>query len=186
MAKTKKLKGKIWFTVVSPKYFGEKVIGETPGSDEKSVIGRRMEVAAMNITNNYSKYYIKFWFKINKVNGDKAYTVFDGFECLQDYISRMIRRRTKRIDTIQDVRTKDGIKLRVKSIAITNRVVKSSVIDSLRNFIRDVIKKDVENSELDEFIESIINDKLKNKILVEGSKIYPLRYFEIRRTDVLS
>jgi small subunit ribosomal protein S3Ae len=182
----KKIKGKKWFTIVAPPFFKEKVIGETPASEEKFLIGRVVEIGAPYVTGDYEKYYIKFKFKINKVTGEKAHTIFYGLECLRDYISRLVQKRTRRVDVIQDITTKDGIKLRVKSVAVTNRIVKSSIKKRLRTFIHENVGKEVENSTLDKFLEKILSNYIKNKIQKEGSKIYPIRHFEIRRVDVLS
>lgn len=182
----KKVKRKKWFTIVAPPLFKEKIVGETPASEEKSLLGRIVEIGAPYVTGDYEKYYIKFKFKINKVSGEKAHTTFYGFECLRDYISRLVQKRTRRVDVIQDVTTKDGTKLRIKSVAITNRIVKSSIMKRLRTFIHENVGREVENSTLDKFLEKVLSNYIKNKIQKNGSKIYPIRHFEIRRVDVLS
>lgn len=182
----KKLKSKIWFTLLAPQYFDSKPLGLTPAIEPNQVIGRVVEASVLHLTNDYSKYYMKLKFRVNRVEGDKAYTIFYGMECLQDYISRLVRRRTRRIDTIQDVKTKDGFLLRVKTITITHKAIKSSVIKTLRKFIKDTIKEEVENSAVSQVVKKIVNDVIKKRIIEEGSKIYPIRHFEIRRVDVLS
>jgi len=181
----KKLKGKEWFTLLAPKMFKEKVIGETPTGDSKTLLGRKLDVHMINLIDDLSKYYIKLYFKVDKIEGDKAYTVFDGLECLRDYISRMIRYGITRIDTNQTLKTKDGKSLRVKGIIIVSKKIKKNVEITLKSFVEEKIKKTVEENELDELLERLINDTLKNSIIKEGSKIYPMRAFEIRKVDVL-
>jgi small subunit ribosomal protein S3Ae len=182
----KKLKGKESFTIIAPKIFNEREIGVTITSEPKNLIGRRVTFGLMELTNDISKYYMKFTFRIYKVDGNRALTKFDGSECLRDYISRMILRRVRRIDSIQDNTTKDGIKLRVKGLAITSRKIKSSVEKVVRKKIKEIIKNEVEGYTLDEFIKKVISDELKNKILTEIRKIYPARNFEFRKIEVLS
>ena len=182
----KKLKGKEWYVLVAPNMFKEKIIGETPVGDPKTLIGRRVDVNLIKLVDDLSKYYMKFYFKIKHVKENKAYTEFDGLECLRDYISRLIRYHIKRIDIIQDLTTKDGVKIRVKTIIITRKKMKKSVEINLKEFVQDKIKKEIESSKLDEFIENIINDTLKNSVMNEGSKIYPIRAFEIRKVERLS
>ena len=53
----KKIKGKDWYTIIAPKIFQEKVLGETPGDDVKKVINRSVEVPLVLLTNDMSKYY---------------------------------------------------------------------------------------------------------------------------------
>jgi len=182
----KKLKGKEWYVLIAPKMFKEKVIGETPVGDPKTLIGRRIDVHLIKLIDDLSKYYIKFYFKVKDVKENKAYTEFAGFECLRDYISRLIRYGIKRMDIIQDLTTKDGVKMRVKTIVITRKKMKKSVEIDLKEFVEDKIKKEVESIKLDEFIEKTINDTLKNSVMKEGSKIYPIRTFEIRKVERLS
>jgi small subunit ribosomal protein S3Ae len=182
----KKAKVKEAYTIISPKVFGEKEIGITFASEPKQLIGREVILSALELTENVNKYYLKFLFKINRVEGNKAFTEFHGTECLQDYISRMVVRRVRRIDTVQDILTKDRVKLRVKSICVLSRKAKSSVQKSVSSKIKEVIKQEVESKNLDDFIKSLISDEIKTKVLVEARKIYPIKNFEIRKVEVLS
>ena len=127
---------------------------------------------------------MKFFFRIKKVEGDKAFTEFDGSECMRDYVSRMVVRRVRRIDTVQDLVTKDGKKITVKGLAVSRRI-KSNIQKTIRVKVKEMIKAEVESSTFDEFIRGILSDELKNKILREGRKIYPIRNFEIRKTEVI-
>lgn len=180
----KKTKTKNWYTIIAPKIFDEREIGKTLVSDPEKILGRKIVISAIDLTDNFNKYYLKFSFKISQINGNKALTVFDGSECLRDYISRMILRRVRRVDTVQDLKTNDGIKLRVKALAIISRKAKSSVEETIRKKTEEMTKNFVENSSLEEFIKKILSDEMKNRILQELRKIYPVRNFEFRKTEV--
>jgi len=182
----KKLRGKEWYVLVAPKLFKEKEIGETPVGDTKTLIGRRVDAHLINLIDDLSKYYIKFFFKVKEVEDNKAKTEFAGLECMRDYISRMIRYGIVRIDTIQDLTTSDKVKLRVKTITITSKKIKKDVEITLKRFVEEKIKKVVESNKLDDLIKKIINDDIKRNIFDEGSKIYPVRTFEIRKIERLS
>jgi len=187
MAATKKPKAKVkeWYSIISPKIFGEVEVGKTLSSDPEKLVGRRIKISLLELTNNYNKFYVKFIFRIKRVEGTKAYADFDGSEVMQDYISRMILRRVRRIDTVQDLRTKDGINIRIKGLAIISRRIKSSIMGRIRNQIRDMMKDEVENSNFDDFVENIISDELKGRILRTTRQTYPVRNFEIRKTELL-
>lgn len=182
----KKMKGKEWYSLIAPKLFNEKIIGETPAGDTKTLIGRTIEVYLINLIDDLSKYYIKFYFKVVDIKEKNVYTEFAGYECLRDYISRMIRYGIKRVDTIQDLTTEDKKKIRIKAIIITRKKIKNNVVMTLKKFVKDKIKKEVESSKMDELIEKIINDTIKESIMNEGDKIYPIRAFEIRKIEMLS
>jgi small subunit ribosomal protein S3Ae len=181
----KKGKLKKWFKVIAPKYFGEKEIGVTLASEESSLIGRRIEVSPVELTDDMSKYYIKFIFKIVRVEGENAFTEFDGSACMRDYISRLVLHKVRRIDVVQDLVTKDGKKIRVKSLAIARKKMASSIEKVVRKEIAKRMKEIVENSLLEEFVKKILSDEITNKISKEIGKIYPLRKFEIRKTEML-
>jgi len=181
----KKFKGKEWISLIAPPYFNEKEIGRTLSAEPETIIGRKTSVSAVDLTNDFSKYYLKIIFRVNKIVENKALTEFAGSECLRDYISRMVLRRVRRVDSIQDLTTKDGVKIRVKGLAIISRRVKSSIQKSVRRNVEKMMKEIVENSTLEEFVKKILSDEIKNRILQELRKIYPIRNFEIRKTEVL-
>lgn len=182
----KKARAKEWFTILAPRVFGEKEIGVTLASDPKNLLGRELTLSALELVDNMNKYYLKLSFKIVKVEGKKAFTEFHGSECMQDYIARMVVRRVRRIDTVQDVLTKDKVKLRVKSICVISRRAKSSVEKSLSNKIKEIIESEISSKTLEDFVKNLISDEIKNKIVQEARKIYPIRNFEIRKVEVIA
>jgi small subunit ribosomal protein S3Ae len=179
----KKAKTKEWYTIISPKVFGEKEIGKTLATDPKLLMGRKIFLSAIELTDNINKYYMKFSFKVNKVEGNKAFTVFYGSECMQDFVSRMVVRRVKRIDTIQDLTTKDNANVRVKGIAVISRRAKSSIQVRISNKIKEILKQEIERITIDNFVEEILSDEIKMKVLSEARRIYPVRNFEIRKVE---
>ena len=181
----KKIKGKDWYTIVAPRIFEEKVLGDTPADDLNKLIGRTVSTPFVFVSKDMSKYYIKVKFKITKVDGTKAFTEFHGLECLRDYISRLVRHRITRIDIVQKLKTKDEKKVIIKSLIITNRKVTIGVEKSIRSFVEKTLDKIVSENTLDSLLTKIFNDNIKQKIIKEGGKIYPIRAFEIRRMDVM-
>lgn len=178
-------KQKEWFKIIAPKYFGEKEIGKTLTAESKSLIGKRLTLSAIELTDNFNKYYLKLTFKVSQVNGQMAFTDFDSSECLRDYISRMVLRRVRRIDTVQDLITKDGKKVRVKGLVIIGRRIKSTIQTKVSNKVKDILKSNVENDTLEGFVNKMISDEIKNEILEEVRSTYPLRNFEIRKLQVI-
>jgi len=179
----KKSKAKQWFSVIAPKLFNEMELAKTMAVDPESLIDRKIGLSVMELTNDFSKYYMKIFFRIKKVEGDKAFAEFAGSECMRDYISRMVLRRARRIDTVQDLVTKDGKKITVKGITISRRI-KSNIEKAIRVRMKVLIKSEVENSTLDEFIKKILTDEMKGLLLRECRRIYPVRNFEVRKTSI--
>lgn len=182
----KKSKGKKWYTILAPKMFGDVEIGQTSAEEPNSLVGRKVDVNLMKLINDFKKYYMKFSFKIVSVDGSNALTEFDGLECISDYVSRMVLRYSRRVDTVQDLDTRDGAKIRVKGLAIIKGRVKSSIKDNVRNAVRETVKREVERATLEGFIRGVISDSIKNRVLRETRKIYPVHNFEIRKMEVLA
>ena len=181
---SKKMKGKKWFAILAPEMFGSGELGKTLAVDAPSMVGRKISTSMMEMTGDFKKYYIKISLRITGVKDEKALTEFAGSECLADYVSRMVYRKTRRVDTVQDLKTKDGKNIRVKTITILPRRVKSSIQTTVRNKVGEMMKAEVEASTLEEFVEKMLSDEIKNKILDEARRIYPVRKFEIRKTEV--
>ncbi len=184
--KMAKKKGKEWYTMSSPEMFGRTELGKTLSEDSNLLLGRKISVSLMDLVNDFRKYYMKFSFKVVEVKGDTAMTEFVGSTCMRDYISRMVGRWSTRVDTVQDLTTKDGIKIRVKGILIIPRKVKSSIKSAVRDDVRNIIQSEVEKETLEELVNSIISDKIKRKVLRNAQRIYPVKGFEIRKTEVSS
>lgn len=182
----RKGKPKKWYYIIAPKVFGEREIGVVPASEDKLLLGRRLTISAIDLTNDFDKYYLKLSFKIIGVNGDKALTRFDGSECTRDYISRMVLHKVTRVDNIQDLVTKDGVKIRVKSLTVLSGRTSSLIKKTVRAKVGEMMRDFVTNMTLDDFIRGMLSGKIKKTIFQTVRKIHPVRYFEIRKTEVLT
>ena len=182
---SQKLKGKEWYQIVTPKFLGEVVIGETPALDASNLPGRTIETSLTDITGDISRYYVKLFFKVSEINGQKAFTKFLGHDTTRDFIARIVQTRTTRIDTSEIITLADSVKFRIKSIAITNRTVSNLVETSLRNGIREKVIEEVSKLTTEQFVKELLAGTLQQKIKKSASKIYPLRFFEFRKTEVL-
>ncbi|MBN2203287.1 MAG: 30S ribosomal protein S3ae [Candidatus Aenigmarchaeota archaeon] len=179
-----KLKGKDWYEITAPKFFGDFIIGETLALEQEQLSGRVIETSLTDITGDPNKYYLKFYFKIDDVKDKKATTKFVGHDCTKDFLSRIVSRRKTRIDTNDVIKLQDNT-IRVKSIAISNRRVSHPVEIKVRRIVREMIIQEVEKLKTEEFIREVIDGKLQMKIKKSVSKVYPLRFFEFRKTEVM-
>ena len=179
-----KLKGKEWYKIIAPKFFGDFVIGETMAMDPNQIKGRIVETSLTDITGDPNKYYLKFFFRIDDIKDNKAITKFIGHDCTRDYLSRIVRSRTTRIDTNDIIDLVDS-KIRVKTVAISNRAVSKNVESEIRKNISEDVIKELTKLKTDEFLRGLIDGNLQSKIRKSLSKVYPLRHFEFRKTEVL-
>jgi len=180
-----KWKSKIWYTILATESFGKKEIGSTPASEPGEIIGRISEAYLSNLTGDFKLSHVKVYFRINKVEGDKAYTEFEGHEINQDYIRRLVRRRKTRIDSVIDVVTADGVKIRLKPLIILDRKVIKNVETNIRNAINEFLKEKASSLPLDQLVVYMLSTNYTNDAYEKIKNIYPTRKIELRKSEVL-
>ncbi len=185
MPKDNKLKGKQWYTLRAPKMFGGDEIGEIPASTEEAVKGRVVESGATDLHRGSKKYYFKIKMRVNEVDGKTCKSKFIGHDCSRDYLTRIVRKRSKRVDEVTRVKTKDDVVIRVKTICATIKPIGASTQTSIRKKIDEVLKEEASKKNIDAFVKDMLMNKLQGRIKKEVDKIYPLREIEIRKTEVV-
>ena len=181
-----KWRGKSWYTVVAPSYFGNAELGMVPSDEPEKLIGRVIESTLYDITNDFAHQYLKIYFQVTDVDGKTAHTVFKGHEYSRDYLRSLVRRRTTKVDGIFNVTTKDGFKLRVSICAFTLSRIKTSQEVAIRGIMRKIIKEKASNLTLDEFAQEMVLGKIASDIYNEAKKIVPLRHVGVRKSKLLT
>jgi len=177
---------KRWFTVYASSAFGFAELGTIPANDERSVLGRVLEVSFYDITKDISQLPIKLKFQIVRVDGDKAYTQFKGFELSGDYVRSLVRRGTTRVDAIVDLTTTDGVHMRVFALVVTAHRVKASQERAIRRIATEVLLEKASKLTFDEYVQESVLGIMAQEIFVRAKKIYPLKKVEIRKIKVLT
>ena len=180
-----KWKMKRWYSIYSPKVFGEISLGSTPAFTVDQTIGRKVETTLYDLTGDFSMVYVHIYFKVASHDGDRLYTAFYGHELSRDYIRSLVRRKSSKVNTVIDVATKDGYKLRVKGLALTTYRLHREQRTAIRKIMQDLIRKDAEAHTFDEFVQEMVFGNLSNTIFSETKKIAPLRKVEIEKSKVL-
>lgn len=180
-----KWKGKDWYQILTPSWAGDIVIGETPAMDAAALKGRIVEVSMMDLTGDPGKYYINVFFKVIEVSGNKATTAFAGHEVTRDFIARAVQTRTTRIDTNDVVDFKDG-RLRLKTVVITNRLVPVSIAKALRAAVSSTVTTLAKDMPVENFVKEMSSDSIQAGMRDILNKIYPVRLFEFRKSEVLA
>ena len=175
---------KQWYDIIAPKVFDEKKLGEALSADSKNLVGRTVSVSLADITGDYSKFYIKLKFQIERID-DKVHAKFIGHECMHERIYRMVHRYMRRVDCVQDVVTKDNQKIRIKTIFILIKRVNTSIKSSARNVTKKLLEKAAREKTSDDFMKAVISGELQSNIKKEISKIYPVGNIEIRKSEFL-
>jgi small subunit ribosomal protein S3Ae len=181
-----KWRGKAWYMVLSPPYFGSVELGSVPAEEPEKLVGRVVDSTLYDITNDFAHQYLKMRFQIAEVEGKNAKTMFKGHEYSRDYLRSLVRRRTTKVDGLFGVTTKDGFTLRVAVSGFTLSRIKTSQERVMRGIMNRIIKEKASALTMDQFAQEMVLGKIASDIYNEAKKIAPLRHVGIRGSKVLT
>ncbi len=178
-------KVKQWFTITSPKIFGEKEIGVTAASDPELLVGRTVEVLGSEITGSLSHLQYLLRFQITQVVGSTARTEFVGYELERSFMKRLTRRHSSKVEVVFDVETRDKKKLHVKAITWTAVRVSRSKKTDIRKKMVEIITEEAKKRDKDDLMKEFFAGDLAKRIASEVKKIAPVRRVEIAKVRYL-
>jgi small subunit ribosomal protein S3Ae len=181
-----KWREKRWITVNAPDSFNNVPIGYVPITDDENASGRVLEVTLYDILKgDPSQHQYKIYFQIDKVDGDKASTIFKRFEYSKEFLRSLVRRGSSKINFIIDVKTKDGYIFRIKVIALTHRQLNTSRKHALRLIARDVINKQVPDMTIEQFVQATCYSKINSDIMAAFKKVIRVRHVGLEKVKLI-
>lgn len=180
-----KWRGKSWYTVLAPPYFGKVELGTLPADDPDKLVGRVIDSTLYEVTNDFAHQYLKMFFRITDVDGKTAHTVFKGHEYSRDYLRSLVRRRTTRVDGLFNVTTKDGYKMRVAVCAFTLSRIKTSQEQAIRNVMKKIMEEKASALTFDQFAQEVVLGKIASDIYNEAKRMAPLRHVGVRKSQLM-
>jgi len=192
---------KDWFSVTSPKEFGEKNLGTTLANKSsntsriiQSLKDRNYRISLADIKNSEDSSSKKLIFRCYDYDTKNCLTGFHGMEISRDKFCSFIRKWQTMIEVNSDIKTKDGFFLRIFVVAFSRKrknqskkssYIKTSQIRTIRRKMVEIITRECTTCNLKDLIPKIISEKLVDEIGFHGSKIFPLRNVVIRKIKVL-
>lgn len=181
-----KWRSKVWYKVFSPKYFGEVELFSIPVTEGQSPIGRTVEATLYDLTGDLGHQTIIMRLQVGEVKKLKADTFFKGHEYARDYLRSIVRRGSSKIDAVFNVKTKDGVLLRVYPMACAAHRINSARQKAIRKIMQSVIETKAKTLNFDQFVQEMVLGKIASDIYNEAKKIAPLRHVGFRKSKVLS
>ncbi|MCE2615185.1 MAG: 30S ribosomal protein S3ae [Nitrosopumilus sp. (ex Thoosa mismalolli)] len=181
-----KWREKRWVTVNAPDSFNNVPIGYVPITDDENASGRVLEVTLYDILKgDPSQHQYKIYFQIDKVDGDKASTIFKRFEYSKEFLRSLVRRGSSKINFIIDIKTKDGYIFRIKIIALTHRQLNTSRKHALRLIAREVINKTVPEMTIEQFVQATCYSKINSDIMAAFKKVIRVRHVGLEKVKLI-
>ena len=188
--KTRKIKDKWkekkWITLLAPDSFNNIPVAYIPITNEKTAIGRVVEVTLFDILKgDPSQHQYKLFFQINQVTGEKATTIFKRYEYAKEFLRSLIRRGSSKINFIMDAKTKDGYIFRIKILTLSHRELNTSRQHALRLEAKKQIEKTVPQMTIDEFVQAACYGKINSDIMAATKKIIHVRHVGLEKVKLL-
>ena len=181
-----KWKTKRWYTIRAPRHpWNYQNIGETIGESDEHIIGRIYEMTQQEFNGDFTKMHVMLRFRVSDTVGQDALTTFVGHHHQTNHIRRQIRRYRGKIDDVIDVVTQDGYLVRIKPLVITQKRVQTSVKQSIRAKMRDVLRGFVAKTTYDALQVAMLDGSLESEIQNQIKSIYPCRSVVIRKSQLL-
>ncbi len=188
--KTRKIKDKWkekrWVTVLASDSFNNIPIAYIPITDDKTAIGRVVEVTLFDILKgDPSQHQYKIFFQIQKVSGEKATTIFKRHEYAKEFLRSLVRRGSSKINISLDVKTKDGYIFRIKIIALSHRELNTSRKHALRLIAKQVLEKTVPNMTIEQFVQAACYGKINSDIMAAAKRVIRLRHVGLEKVKLV-
>jgi len=181
-----KWREKKWITVLAPDSFNNVKVAYVPITDDESAIGRVIDLTLFDILKgDQSQHQYKIFFQIDKVQGDRATTIFKKFEYAKEFLRSMVRRGSSKINFIIDAKTKDGYIFRLKIIILTHRQLNTSRKRAIRLLARDIIEKTVPQMNIDEFVQATCYGKINSDIMAAAKKLIRIRHVGLEKVKLV-
>ncbi len=179
---------KTWYQVYAVDVFPNQWIGETPASDPEKLMDRNVEVVVRDVTGDFMHEKYKLWFRIFKVDGNKAYARFVKEMLNRDYMRSIVQRRSSRIDVQSEGVAKDGNEVRIFTLIVTSVRIRSSQKSAVRKRVDEYVRSLIPEYTVEELVKSYIFGEpvpVVSEIQRIASKVAPIKYVELRKMVIL-
>lgn len=181
-----KWRGKDWYSIVAPSYFGGTDLGSIPADDSSRLVGRVVDATLYDLTNDFAHQYLKMYFQVSEVEGKTARTIFKGHEYSRDYLRSLVRRKTTRVDIILNITTKDGYQLRLAVCAFTLARIRTTQEQAIRSLMTKIVEEKGKTLTFDQFVQEVVLGKIASDVYNEAKKVAPMRHVGIRKSKLVS
>ena len=181
-----KWREKRWVNVIAPDSFNNVPVAYVPITDDENAVGRVIDVTLFDILKgDPSQHQYKIFFQIDKVQDDKATTIFKRYEYAKEFLRSLVRRGSSKVNFVIDTKTKDGYIFRIKVIALTHRQLNTSRKHALRLIAKDVIESTVPQMTIDQFVQATCYGKINSDIMAAAKKLIRIRHVGLEKVKLV-
>jgi small subunit ribosomal protein S3Ae len=181
-----KWKSKEWYEVLAPAAFENKKVGEVVSSDPDNLVNRIVPIALVEITGRMKpeSMYAKILFRITGVKDKRAETEIIGMTLASSYLRALARRRKSVLHDVVDITSKDGRKVRIKTMLVTREKVSTVMKKNVRReLVTKLVAAATERTYYD-LIKGIVDDTFLDEIAKSVNKINPVDSLVIKKLEL--
>ena len=181
-----KWREKRWVTVFAPDSFNNVPIAYVPITSDETAKGKVLEVTLYDILKgDPSQHQYKMYFQIDKVEGDKATTIFKRYEYAKEFLRSLVRRGSSKIEFVIDLKTKDGYIFRIKVLGLTHRPLNTSRQRAFRLIAKDVMEKTIPQMTIDQFVQATCYGKINSDIMGAAKRVIRMRHVGLEKVKLV-
>jgi len=181
-----KWREKRWVTVIAPDSFNNVQIAYVPITSDETAIGKVLEVTLYDILKgDPSQHQYKMYFQIDKVEGDKATTIFKRYEYAKEFLRSLVRRGSSKIEFVLDAKTKDGYIFRILVLGLTHRPLNTSRQRAFRLIAKDVMEKTIPQMTIDQFVQATCYGKINSDIMGAAKRVIRMRHVGLEKVKLV-
>ncbi len=182
--KVKKVKKKYPIEIKAPEYLNSFHIGNSQVTDLASTVGKTSKINLMYVTNNVKNQNIRLTFRIIEVASGLAKTEVVVYEQIPYYLGRHVKAGSELIEDSFSVKSKDGREVVLKPFIVGKENASSLIKSLLRKKTRELVSKELEKTNSDEYMAAVINGKVQTVYKNEIKKIFPIKALEFRMIQI--
>jgi small subunit ribosomal protein S3Ae len=179
-----KWKAKRWFNIYAPAIFGDSVIGEIPGADEKAMIGRVIKVNMSWVTHNPQHSFITVAMKISDANGDAAHTTISSIEQTYSFIHSLVKRGQSAIYTVDNLKDKSGKPFVLKLLIMTSSKIATPKKTAIRGVMSAFLKEYAASMSTEDFVKSTLDTTFQQEAVKRISNIAEISKMELKKIEL--
>ncbi len=181
-----KWREKRWVTVYAPDSFNNVPIAYVPITSDETAKGKVLEVTLYDILKgDPSQHQYKMYFQIDKVEGDKATTIFKRYEYAKEFLRSLVRRGSSKIEYVLDIKTKDGYIFRIKVLGLTHRPLNTSRQRAFRLIAKNVMEKTIPQMTIDQFVQATCYGKINSDIMGAAKRVIRMRHVGLEKVKLV-
>ena len=182
-----KWKTKKWFTVVTPPIFEGRPLCEVVASEEEQLVNRIIRTTLADIGLSGASQvgmFTSLRFRITDVTGTTANTKLIGHEVAPSFVKTFARRGRSLIHQVIDIKTRDGVQMRLKVIAVTGARVSENTMKNLRAAIVREVAAGASAADFNQLMQDILYGRFVAGIYNVLKKITKMRRVEVRKSQL--